>query len=165
MAMSEQNDRNERPWQRMIQERQEHLESILDALTEHSAHVDLSPSMKRDVAVATLNLHRVLAKYKEEDEDGGSDELPDVSEIRKRMGKTTGVLKESVGLGRGMTQSQVPAVDELDFEYLEEIANKTEKAAKELGFWAKADSTTHRTEIDDELMEEVEKWQNNNLDN
>ena len=162
--MSDQNDRNERPWQRMIQERQEHLEAILDALTERSAHVELSPSMKRDVAVATLNLHRVLAKYKDEDGDE-DDDLPDVSEIRKRMGKTTGVMQESVGLKRGMTQSQVPAIDELDFEYLEEIANKTEKAAKELGFWAKADATTHRTEIDDELMEEVEQWQNNNLDN
>jgi hypothetical protein len=135
MSKRDRGVRSEKPWERMIQERQEHLEAVLDALTQKSADVELSPAMKRDVAVATLNLHRMVSKYTDENvlETG---DLPDVSSIRERLGQTTKVNQQSPGLKRGTRQATRPAIDELGFDYLQDVANQTEQAAKQLGFWA-----------------------------
>jgi hypothetical protein len=135
MSRNQRDERSEKPWERMIQERQEHLEAVLDALTQKSADVELSPAMKRDVAVATVNLHRMVSKYTDEGvlDDG---DLPDISPIRERLGQTTRIQQQSAGLRRGATAAEVPAIDELEFDYLEGVANQTEQAAKQLGFWA-----------------------------
>jgi len=135
MSKRDRDERSEKPWQRMIQERQEHLEAVLDALTQKSANVELSPGMKRDVAVATLNLHRMMSKYSDENVLEAGD-LPDVSPIRERLGQTTTVKEQSAGLNRGTTAVPRPAIDELGFGYLQDVANQTEQAAKQLGFWA-----------------------------
>jgi len=138
--MSSYNDRDDKPWRRMIQYRQERLEEVLDALSRKSAYVELSAEMKRELAVATLNLHRMLSKYKGESVLSDGD-LPDISPIRNRLGRTTEVMQETKRRGDGLVFKEVPAIDELAFGYLEEAANQTESAAKKLGFWATMSAT------------------------
>jgi len=133
--MSSYNDRDDKPWRKMIQQRQQHLEAMLDEFSMKSAYVELSPQMKREMAVAIVNLHRMLSKYKGESVLSDGD-LPDISPIHTRLGETAEVMQQSKRRGDDVVFKQVPAIDELGFGYLEEAANQTEAAAKKLGFWA-----------------------------
>jgi hypothetical protein len=129
----------------LIQDRQERLEDILDVFSRRAADVSLSPQMKREIAIHIVNYHRVLSRY--EDESVLSDgDIPDISPIRQRLGRTTRVIGEGSAMGFGAGYEEVPAVDELDFFYLEEVAGQLEAAAKKLGFWA---SATEQTPNDD----------------
>jgi len=128
-------EQDDRPWRQMIQERQEHLEAVLDAFSRKAAYVEQSAEMKREIAVAIVNLHRMINKYQGDSvlEDG---DIPDISPIRQRLGRTAEVVTQSKRRGGGETYAEKPAVDELNFGYLERVASETEAAAKKLGFWA-----------------------------
>ena len=126
---------------RLIQDRQERLEQVLDFFTERAAEVSLSPRMKREIAVHIVNYHRVLSNYRDESVLSDGD-IPDISPIRERLGRTAEVLGDSARRGGGVQYQEVPAIDELDFWYLEGVANQLEAAAKKLGFWANAESGT-----------------------
>lgn len=120
---------------RLIQDRQERLESVLDLFSQQAAEVNLTPQMKREIAVHIVNYHRVLSKFEGESLLSSGD-IPDISPIKERLGKTTSVVASKNGLGGGFDSDKVPKIDELDFWYLEEVANDLEAAAKKLGFWA-----------------------------
>jgi len=127
--------------QQLIYERQERLEEVLDIFSQRAANIELTPQMKREIAVHIVNYHRVLSQYRGESvlEDG---DIADISPIRTRLGQTTTVVGQRAGRDRGTERKQVPAVDELGFWELEEIARDLEAAAKKLGFWADAKSQT-----------------------
>ena len=125
---------------KLIQDRQERLESVLDMFAQQAAAVELTPQMKREIAVHIVNYHRVLSKFEGESVLSSGD-IPDISPIRQRLGRTTQVPAQSGRRGGGTTFDQRPMVDELDFAYLEDVANQLEAAAKKLGFWADAEAT------------------------
>jgi len=135
----------------LIQDRQERLEEVLDIFSQRAANVDLSPQMTREIAVHIVNYHRVLSRY--EDESVLSDgDIPDISPIRNRLGRTTRVASAGAAMGYGGGYEEVPAVDELDYWYLEDVAGQLETAAKKLGFWASAkDQTPHDDPDHDDL--------------
>jgi hypothetical protein len=89
----------------------------------------------------------VLSNYEDETvlDDG---DIPDIDPIRDRLGHTTTVVGQRAGRGRGSQRQTVPAVDELDFWYLEGVANDLEAAAKKLGFWASAKEQTPHDDPD-----------------
>ena len=140
--MSSRDEASDTRAKRLIQDRQERLEDILDMFSQRAAQVSLSPAMKREIAVHIVNYHRVLSRYEDETvlDDG---DIPDISPIRQRLGRTTRVVSEGAAMGFGAGYEEAPAVDELDFFYLEQVAGELEAAAKKLGFWADA-----RTETD-----------------
>ena len=125
---------------RLIEDRQERLESVLDRFAYSAAEVELTPQMKREIAVHIVNYHRVLSKFEGESVLSEGD-IPDISPIRDRLGRTTEVITSGSLRGSGMTVTERPAIDELDFWYLEEVADELENAAKKLGFWASAEAT------------------------
>lgn len=67
-------------------------------------------------------------------------DIPDISQIRDWLGKTTQIVVDSPGMGGGQEYEEVPAVEELNFWELEATAGDLEAAAKKLGFWASVDS-------------------------
>lgn len=123
----------------LIKERQERLEHILDMFSQQAAEASLSPQMKREIAVHITNYHRVLSNYKDETVLS-KDDIPDVSPIRERLGRTVKVLADSNRRSGGKVYQQKPAVDELDFWYLESVARELQAASKKLGFWADANA-------------------------
>jgi hypothetical protein len=125
---------------RLIQDRQERLESVLDMFSQQAAEVNLTPQMKRQIAVHIINYHRVLSKFEGESVLSSGD-IPDISPIKSRLGRTTSTVVGNASLGGGFKTDEVPMIDELDFWYLEEVANDLEAAAKKLGFWASAEAT------------------------
>lgn len=131
----------------LVRERQQALEEVLDAAVDRAAYVNISPTVMREVAIRIVNFHRVLSKYENETvlDDG---DIPDISPIRTRLGDTAKVKVNAAGMGRGKTYRDVPKVDELDFWYLERVANELEAAAKKLGFWEEAKSKTEVFGVD-----------------
>ena len=125
---------------RLIQDRQERLESVLDLFSQQAAEASLTPQMKREIAVHIVNYHRVLSKFEGESVLSSGD-IPDISPIQDRLGKTTTVVSANSSLGGGFKPDKVPMVDELNFGYLQDVANELEAAAKKLGFWASAEAT------------------------
>jgi hypothetical protein len=119
----------------MIQKRQQHLEDMLDTFSHKSAYVEQSPEIKREMAVAVVNLHRLLSKYQDESVLSDGD-IPDISPIRSRLGQTAEVVGEGPRRGDDSTYKEVPAIDQLNFGYLERVAHEVEATAKKLGFWA-----------------------------
>jgi hypothetical protein len=126
--------------ERLIQDRLQRLEDVLDAFSQRAAAVDLTPTMKRQIAVVIVNTHRVLSTYEDESvlDDG---DIPDISPIRNRLGRSVEMPTQSSRRGGGQTFHDVPAVDELDYWYLEQAGRELERAAKKLGFWAPAKET------------------------
>jgi hypothetical protein len=125
---------------KLIQDRQEKLEAVLDMFSRQAASVELTAEMKREIAIHIVNYHRVLSKFEGESVLSSGD-IPDISPIRQRLGRKTEVLTESDGWDATTAYERRPAVDELEFGYLEEVANQLEAAAKKLGFWASAEAT------------------------
>ena len=128
-------DRKDTPWVRMIQQRQDRLEAILDEYTDRAVYLDVTPDMKRKVAREIVNLHRMISRYADESvvQDG---DIPDIDAIKNRLGRETQALTESKRRGGGWEYETKPAVDELSFQDLLAMAEATESAAKKLGFWA-----------------------------
>lgn len=135
MSSYREDQQNDTRAKRLIEDRQERLESVLDMFSRQAAGVELSPQMKREIAIHIVNYHRVLSKFEGEPvlDDG---DIPDISEIRNRLGKTVPMPATEHSIGGGTRTDDVPAIDELDFWYLEDVANQLEAAAKKLGFWA-----------------------------
>jgi hypothetical protein len=138
--MSSDFDEQNNAAKQLLDERQHRLEAALDLLSREGADVTLKPETKREIVVHILNYHRVISKFAGESvlTDG---DIPDISPIRNRLGRTTEVVVESKRGGGDITTQQRPAVDELDVWYLEDVANQLEVAAKKLGFWANAEAT------------------------
>jgi hypothetical protein len=134
---------------RLIQDRQERLEAVLDMFSQQAAEVTLSPQMKREIAVHIVNYHRVLSKF-EGESVLSDDDIPDISPIRDRLGRTTSTVTSKATLGGGWQSDDVPKIDELDFWYLESVANELEAAAKKLGFWAAADTDVDTDDFSEE---------------
>lgn len=132
---------------RLIQDRLERLEATLDQFSYQAATVQLTPDMKREIAVHIVNLHRVLSNYEGETvlDDG---DIPDISPIRERLGRETQIPSQSARRGGGTSYETRPAVDELGFEYLERVANQLERVAKKLEFWAPAPDKTEHDQFD-----------------
>jgi hypothetical protein len=136
---------------KLIRDRQERLEDCLDVFTQRAAEASVSPQMKREIAIHIVNFHRVLSNYEDESvlDDG---DIPDIADIRDRLGETVHVTVEAAGIGRGQTRKPVPAVDQLNPWYLEDVASDLEAAAKKLGFWEPAKETTpHDDPSEDDL--------------
>jgi len=138
--MSNYNDVDDSAWVSMIQERQHRLETILDQISHRDTNLQTGAIEKRELAVAIVNLHRLLSHYSGESVLDEGD-LPDLSPIRQRMGREAEVLRDSKRRGGGLQYETVPAVDQLGIAYLKDVANQVESAAQKLGFWARMSAT------------------------
>lgn len=150
IEMSDRDGDGERRSKKLIEDRQEKLEAVLDMFSRRAASVDLTPKMKREIAIHIVNYHRVLAKFEGESVLSDGD-IPDITPIRERLGRQTKTLTQSSGSWDSkLTYETRPAVDELNFGYLEDVANQLEDAAKKLGFWATADSDVDSDDFSEE---------------
>lgn len=121
---------------------------------------------KLDVAAALADYQDVLQDYSDEDAlDTEWDERVTV-DLDRALSKTVAIEKPA-GHARNRqstTTVEMPAVAQLSVDQLLAIAKELDQIAKELGFAAPVAESVHRTEIDEELIEEVEKWRKQNLE-
>ena len=134
-------------------------------------HRDLpiaSAETKWRLATALADYRDLLVDYRDEDAlDTSWDERDiDVDVIEDLLNETTTTTKSLDRRGSAQQTTTVPLIesDQISGTFLIDIAKELDAIYGELGFAANVEGSTHRTEISDDLMEEVEKWRQQNLE-
>lgn len=152
--------------QRLIREAKEEAWHARRAL-----HRDLpnpSGETKWQLATALADYRDLLVDYRDEDalDTEWNERAVDVDIIEKLLSQTTEVETTLNRRGHATQTKRVPLVmsDQVSGHFLIEIGKELDAIFAELGFGPTVEGSTHRTEISDELMEEVEKWRKQNLE-
>jgi hypothetical protein len=104
-------------------------------------------SDKRLLAKAAMKYWDVLHEFRDESVLS-DDDVPDITPVRSRVGRTTERFVESNEIGGDFDTKQVPAVDELSGRYLYELTKAFDDVANTLGFGASAQSKTKSWGVD-----------------
>jgi len=119
----------------LVLRRKRRVQQSRDRIYSEGVEGTLSIEAKRDLAKSAMSYWDVLRDYR--DTDAIADrEFPDVEPLRSRIGQTTDVVTDAEGLGRGTTTESVPAIAELDGEYLIDVTQQLDDIATALGFIA-----------------------------
>jgi len=125
----------------------------------------VSPRTLAELGAALADFQDLLHPYRD------SDALDEQWDDRLPISNLEGLLNETVDqevTANKATGRQVeidhPQIINLNPAVLIEHGKELDEIFTDLGFAATSNESTHRTEIDDELMEEVKEWQQENLD-
>lgn len=128
-----------------------------DAIDEWWEEVELSDGWTERVTAVDGDLHG-------QGVDVGVEERPKQGlETLRYLDDMTHSQTREVETFRGKQAETVVTPTILPYEILKDIAGTLEDAAGKLGFNPAVEKHSPRTEIDDELMERVKQWQQNNL--
>jgi len=112
----------------LIQERQARLEEILDVANRETNDGALSLGVKYELVACIEDFHRVLSRYSGQDIVSPG-KIPDISPIKERKGQQTEVITQSDGWDSEPSYEVRPAIDEVPYSYLQDIAGQLEAAA------------------------------------
>ncbi|RLM53182.1 hypothetical protein DVK02_14935 [Halobellus sp. Atlit-31R] len=160
-------------------------EELLDQLTARlnefveadGARTDPSEAAYDRLASAIVTAELYFRQYAdpdggEDDDEGGESIESRLSELKARAGRIRELQTQQVQVRRpapGRSSAHVaesePALYQVNTEWLKETAVLVFKIEREAGFGADLKEQTQRTEIDGELIEKVEKWRKQNLEN
>lgn len=125
----------------------------------------VSPSTKAELAASLADFEDLLHPFRE------SDSLDEPWDERLPLGNIDALLEETVYEDRvvnkatGRTKEiSWPAVVNVEPATLIAHGKELDEIFTDLGFAATTAESTHRTVIDGELMDEVEEWQQQNLE-
>lgn len=124
-----------------------------------------SARAKQELAIALAGYYDLLVDYRGEQAlDTPWDERDvNVDMINQLLSQTTMATETLNRRGSPRKERTVQLVKQVDSRLLVDIAKELDAIAKELGFAADVAESTHRTEINEELIEEVEQWRKQNL--
>lgn len=147
MSSDYDDDSGQNRYERIVRERIERMENVLDEIERGGAYVNVSTELHRELASAIVSCHRVLSVLEDSDVLD-EDDVPDIAPIRSRLNRTTRVRTSSKRRGKSVAYERRPAVDELPLHYLESTARRLEQTAAKLNFWARAPDKTEHNEFD-----------------
>lgn len=129
-----------------IRDRGEFVAEIRRALWERGSNGGFDEGLKRKLAAAALSYYEALQIYKDETVVDEGD-FPDMSPIRDRMFREKRVRTRCKRSGDGHTYKTVPAISELNGEYVIDVTHQLDQLAKQLGFEPSARDTTPHDDI------------------
>jgi len=146
----------------VVHYRRETLFSALDALDENKPNVP--GDVKHQVGVALNSFRRALRQHRNEEDalEKPWDERG-VDVVDQWMNTEVGVEVSINRRGSAHKEERVLAIKQVPVRQIEAVAQELLDIAKELGFSEHIDESTHRTEITEEQLKEVEKWRKQNL--
>jgi hypothetical protein len=124
----------------------------------------VTPQTERQLRQAVIRFYAALRKYRHEPvvEESWNDSA--VDEIKQLLTETTTIRPEKPGHGSARGDPiQVPIIQQVGPHTLNEYIEKLDDLYHELGLSDPVKDSTPRTEINDELIEEVEEWRKANL--
>lgn len=121
----------------------------------------VSLDSRRQLATATVQYWDVLREYRDEREDEW--EEAGVDQLATAIGSTVAVETAAPGDTTATQTEERPALLSVDAQQILQISKRLDELANDLGFSASVSEAGHRTEIDEELIEEVEEWRQQNL--
>jgi hypothetical protein len=142
--MSDEDERIQRG--QKIRDRGEFVAEIRRALWERGSDGVFDERLKRKLAAAAVSYYEALQIYKGETVVD-DDDFPDMRPIRDRMFREKRVRTRCKRAGDGYTYKTVPAVSELNGEYIIDVTEQLDRLAKQLGFEPSARDTTPHDDI------------------
>lgn len=137
---------------RMIGEKRRRVQGLRDLYYRKSIDQEVSGEFVKELASVSLEYWGILREFRNlpavDDDD-----LPDMQPIQSRLGKTVDIMTESGRRGRQLTMEEVPAVQELNPQYLIEVTHDLDDLAQLLGFGAAASADDVTDEIDPAHLE------------
>jgi len=109
-----------------------------------------------------MRYYSIMRRYR--DESAVEDEWPTEQFRQLQEHVLSDQPVQSQSAGRGSRKSVQTRPGRVDPNVAVELSFALDDIATELGFAAAASESTHRTEIDDDLIEEVEEWRKQNLE-
>lgn len=121
-----------------------------------------SAKTRTDIQTIVLEYWDALHEYAEDIEETWEEHnLDSVPQLAREM---VDASTSTPGYGSSSTTVRKPAISQMDPQRLVEITHKFDDVAHELGFAASAKDQPNNTEITEEMIEEVEKWRQQNLE-
>lgn len=120
--------------------------------------------IQRDLAEAALNYYYVLHEHRDEDALEEDWDERGIAWIEDAQTQTVTIEESLPRSNAASTVVEKPALLSVDAIRLKQVILELNDVAKELGLSADVKSSTPRTEITEEMIEEVEQWRQNNLD-
>jgi hypothetical protein len=118
---------------KMIGKKRQRAAKLRDAYQRRAIDDDVSDELVKELASVCLEYSSLLREFRDEPAVD-ADDFPDVTPIRSRLGKKTRIKTESKRRGGGMTYEEVPAVLELDPQYLVQVIHALDDLSQNLGF-------------------------------
>lgn len=136
---------------RMVNEIRRHVREVRFRFIDEYRDCRLTTQTKRDLASAAMKYWDVLHEHRNE-QILDDDDFPDIGPIRNRLGRRVQITTKSKRLGKSRTTKQVPAIDELNPEYIIQVTRELDDCSKKLGFAAAtADSIPNDKASEDDL--------------
>ncbi len=131
--------------ERLIHDVREEAFAVRRMISRHGVDGRTDPETKRQLAAAAYEYWDVLYEHRDERilDEG---DFPDIEPVESRLGTTVQVPVESTRRGGGQQMQSVPAVSELDQQYLMQLTKQLDDCRKKLGFGA---SVREKTPHDD----------------
>lgn len=147
----------------VVDYRRETLFQALDVLDENKP--DVPSDVKHQVGVALNSFRRALRQHRDE-EDALTEPWDQRGvEVVDEWMNTEVIVEVPINRrGAAHKEEHVLAIKQVPVRHLEAVAQELLDIAKELGFSEHIDESTHRTEITEEQLEEVDKWRRQNLE-
>jgi hypothetical protein len=162
MSRSDDND-GQTAADRLIYEAREHLQAVRNQFWRERIRGAPSRQVRRELAIAALQLYDVLYEHREDQVVKTDWEESAATELQQLLDETVQVRREAAGdTANGQTVAR-PAIMAVSPDRLLEITKELDDLAKKLGFSAATADGTARTEITEEMIEDVEKWRKANL--
>jgi len=118
----------------------------------------------KDLAVTAEQYRTVLYEFRDEDALDPEWDERDLDWLDDYLGETVEVEVPGPGMTRNTQTESIPAIQTVDPERIVELTRNLDDVRRELGFAANVDESTPRTEIDDELLDKVEQWRQQNVE-
>lgn len=143
---------------RLIHHYRERAHAAIQRYNEATVNGGVSGDVRHDLAAAALDYYNALYEFRDEDaledpwDERGIDWLEDA-------GEQTVEMESSLSRANGATTiEEVPLLQAVDPARLVQTMRELNDVANELGFSARIEESTPRTEITDEMIEKVEQW-------
>lgn len=164
MATTDDDRERVSPAYRLIHHYREQATAAVQRYNEARVRGDVDERVQLDLATAALNYYNVLHEHRDEaalSEPWGERGI----QWLEQAAQQSVVVEESLPRSNGATAASTkPKLLAVDPEAIKQTILELNDIAKELGLSIRIEESTPRTEITDEMIEEVDEWRKQNLE-
>lgn len=132
--------------ERMILAQRQRVQEARSHFIGEGVHGDYTETAHLELARVCVEYYQILREY---DGEAVIDGLPDITELRDRLGSKKQMLSQSPGLKRGEGYEPRPAVLEVPVDDILDLLEQLDDVANGLGFSAAAAETVPKNEADE----------------
>jgi hypothetical protein len=163
--MSESEEASDRGFRRIVQESREQMQAARSDYFSNKLAGNVSLRVRHQLARAARQYYDALWEYRDRNPSiEAAWEESDVEYIEMLSNDTVYVDVDPPGDAPGNTSEERNALVAAEPEFVLRLTKQLDKIANEMGFAATTKEATPRTEITDQMIEEVEEWREANLE-